>query len=354
MVRSFALVAATLFWGNVLAQGDMNACAKGCVVNIFADPSRLGCKPEDKNCACHSGDNLTFGVRDCITQACGLTGEALDKQVAASDQYTNEICLPFTSTAPPAPATTAPPPEPAPAAAPATTATGAAPAPTTADPAKTDAASPEVKDPPGTSPPATGTQAGATSAATSEPTTGASAASADSPSGTVDASSAASSHAAGVAASTASPSSSGAASKEKEEKRDSSAGGLSVAAKAGIGAGAGVVVVMAAITLCCIMMRRRRDNRNATAAAAKGPARPARSPMPCNISKPVAGGRHYAEDVESPAEVNFPFPAACNEKRPVPQESTKSPYKNAREDHYSVQGNKYEDMLPRTQPRTMI
>ena len=27
MVRSFALVAATLFWGNVLAQGDMNACA---------------------------------------------------------------------------------------------------------------------------------------------------------------------------------------------------------------------------------------------------------------------------------------------------------------------------------------
>ncbi|KAK8131389.1 hypothetical protein PG984_007827 [Apiospora sp. TS-2023a] len=349
MARSFALVAATIFWGNVLAQGDMNACAKGCVVNIFTDPSRLGCKPEDKNCACHSGQNLTFGVRDCITQACKISGDELAKQIAASDQYTNEICVPFTSTAPAAPATTAPPPQPAPAAAPATTAP-AAPAPTTAEPAKTTgAASPEVKDPPGSSIPATATQAGATSAANSQPTTGASsAASADSPSGTANVNAAASSHAAGAAAATASPTSSEAAAKEKE---DSSEGGLSIAAKAGIGAGAGVVVVMAAITLCCIMMRRRRDNRNA---GAKGPARPARSPLPA-ISKPVAGGRHYAEDVESPAALNFPFPAACNEKRPHPSaQSPTSPYKSSREDHYSVQGNKYEDMLPRTQPRTMI
>ncbi|KAK7992959.1 hypothetical protein PG988_001753 [Apiospora saccharicola] len=322
MARGFALVAATLFWGNVLAQG--------CVVSIFTDPSRLGCKPEDKNCACHSGQNLTFGVRDCITQACKISGDELAKQIAASDQYTNEICVPFTS--------------------PATTAPAAAPAPTTAEPAKTTgAASPEVKDPPGSSIPATATQAGTTSAANSQPTTGASsAASADSPSGTSNVNAAASSQAAGAAAATASPTSSEAAAKEKD---DSSKGGLSIAAKAGIGAGAGVVVVMAAITLCCIMMRRRRDNRNA---GTKGPARPARSPLPA-ISKPVAGGRHYAEDVESPAALNFPFPAACNEKRPHPSaQSPTSPYKSPREDHYSVQGNKYEDMLPRTQPRTMI
>ncbi|KAK8085683.1 hypothetical protein PG997_006954 [Apiospora hydei] len=330
MYPSVALFAAALFWGNVLAQGDMNACAKGCVVNIFADPSRLGCKPEDKNCACHSGDNLKFGVRDCITQACSLTGDALNEQISMSDTYTNEICQPFTGAAPPA--TTAPP-----AAAPAATTAA-----TTADPAKTTAAgSPEVKDPPASNEPATATQAGATSAATSQATTGASAASADSPSGTVDASSAASSHAAGVAAPTASSTSSKSADKEEKE---SSEEGLSVAAKAGIGAGAGVVVVMAAITLCCIMMRRRRDARN----AAKGPTRPTRSPLPCNISKPVAGGRHYAEDVESPADLNFPFPAAAavNEKS--------SPKSASHEDHYSVHGNRYEDMLPRTQPRTMI
>ncbi|KAK8044202.1 extracellular membrane protein- CFEM domain-containing protein [Apiospora rasikravindrae] len=349
MYPSVALFAAALFWGNVLAQGDMNACAKGCVVGIFNDPSRLGCKPEDKNCACHSGDNLKFGVRDCITQACNLSGAQLDEQISMSDTYTNELCQPFTG-APPA--TTAPPAAGA-AAPPATTAPPApAPAASTADPTKTDPASPpEAKDPPASNEPATGTQtgatsaatgtqAGATSAATSQPTTGASAASADTPSGTVNASSAASTHGAGAAASTASPTSSGSAGKEEKE---SSEEGLSVAAKAGIGAGAGVVVVMAAITLCCIMMRRRRDARN----AAKGPTRPTRSPLPCNISKPVAGGRHYAEDVESPAALNFPFPAtaAVNEKSSPP---------TSREDHYSVHGNRYEDMLPRTQPRTMI
>ncbi|KAK8069955.1 hypothetical protein PG994_006571 [Apiospora phragmitis] len=355
MVPSVVLFVVALFWGNVLAQGDMNACAKGCVVNIFADPSRLGCKLEDKNCACHSGDNLKFGVRDCITQACGLTGDALNAQVAASDTYTNEQCQPFTAAAAP-PATTAPPAAPAapaPAASPATTAPPApAPAPTTADPAKTDTASPEAKVPSATGQPATGTQADATSGANSQPTTGASAASADSPSDTVNVSSAASSHAAGVAASTASPTSSKDASKETEDSNE----GLSVAAKAGIGAGAGVVVVMAAITLCCIMMRRRRDSRN----AAKSPTRPTRSPLPCNISKPVAGGRHYAEDVESPAALDFPFPATApvmNEKSSNSSlRSPKAAYqgRSSHDDKYSVRGNRYEDMLPRTQPRTMI
>lgn len=39
MVRSFALVAATLFWGNVLAQGDMNACAVRPHVRLSRFPS---------------------------------------------------------------------------------------------------------------------------------------------------------------------------------------------------------------------------------------------------------------------------------------------------------------------------
>ncbi|KAK8120819.1 hypothetical protein PG999_004939, partial [Apiospora kogelbergensis] len=352
-----ALVVVALFGGNVLAAADMNACSKGCAVGIFADPSRLGCKAEDKNCACHSGQNLMFGVRDCITQACGLTGAALDDQVAASEKFMNAECVPFTSTA--APATTAPPPAAAPAASPATTAAPAAapapttaPAATTASPAKTDAASPAIKDPPASGQPASSapsTAAGATSAATSQPTTGASAASADSPSGTSKASSTGSSPAAGVAASTASPTSGKAAGKEEE----SSPEGLSVAAKAGIGAGAGVVVVMAAITLCCIMMRRRRDSRTAS----QGPARPARSPMPA-ISQPVNGRRQYAEDVESPAALNFPFPAVCekgnNHGLPSPKAAAYKAPASSHDDRYSVKGNRYEEMLPRTQPRTMI
>ncbi|KAK6854108.1 hypothetical protein PG995_009201 [Apiospora arundinis] len=352
MIPSLVLVVVALFGGNVLAQADMNACSKGCAVGIFADPSRLGCKSEDKNCACHSGQNLMFGVRDCITQACGLTGAALDQQVAASEKFMNAECVPFTSTA--APATTAPPPAAAPAAtSPATTAPPpAAPAASTAEPAKTSAVSPVVKDPPASSQPAPSTAAGATSAATSQPTTGASAAaSADTPSGTSKSSSAASSPAAGVAASTASPTSSQAAGKKESEESNE---GLSVAAKAGIGAGAGVVVVMAAITLCCIMMRRRRDNRTAP----QGPARPARSPMPA-ISQPVNGRRQYAEDVESPAALNFPFPAVCEKgnNHGLPSPAAKPAYKapaSSHDDRYSVKGNRYEEMLPRTQPRTMI
>lgn len=50
----------------------------------------------DKNCACHSGQNFEFGVRDCITQACNWSGDVLQAQLAAAKKYGDDGCLTFT------------------------------------------------------------------------------------------------------------------------------------------------------------------------------------------------------------------------------------------------------------------
>lgn len=138
--------------------------------------------------------------------------------------------------------------------------------------------------------------------------------------------------------------------KTGESEDEGSSTGLSVAAKAGIGAGAGVAVAMMAITVCCILMRRRAQNRPKPNA---GPARPARSPMP-NISRPIGGGRQYAEDIESaPAGVTG-YPAMAQVPSQNSSVSSPKPTFGHSDERYSVKGNRYEDMLPRTQPRTMI
>lgn len=76
------------------------------------------------------------------------------------------------------------------------------------------------------------------------------------------------------------------------------------------------------------------------------------------ISQPVNGRRQYAEDVESPAALNFPFPAVCekgnNHGLPSPKAAAYKAPASSHDDRYSVKGNRYEEMLPRTQPRTMI
>lgn len=138
---------------------------------------------------------------------------------------------------------------------------------------------------------------------------------------------------------------------EKSEGSSDSQNGLSVAARAGIGAGVGVAAVLLGILAFCLCMRRRKQKKAAAAAAA--------APT-MQISQPLPGsGRQYADSTPQ-AEAGARVP-----KNPATQSSTTQrsvspitpPYSPSAASYSSeldANARRYEDMLPRTQPRTMI
>jgi hypothetical protein len=120
--------------------------------------------------------------------------------------------------------------------------------------------------------------------------------------------------------------------------------GLSTAVKAGIGAGAGVAALAAIIIIVCVCLRRRQRKTAATHGRT------------LKISEPMTGsGRQFAHDAHK-AEAGLPKPIVTT--KPVPAGTTAQPTSPTSMYSYSSEleahARRYEDLLPRTQPRTMI
>ncbi|KAI0120972.1 hypothetical protein BJ170DRAFT_600296 [Xylariales sp. AK1849] len=346
-MHSALTVLVVLFLAHAVAQ--LQPCSSGCASSPFTDPTKLGCTLGDDLCVCKAGPNFDFAIRDCITQACGFTGDALSVQVDAALQQAQSTCATVSASAggPTATTTTTTPPatvEPTPTTPPATTETTPVPAPTTtaAPPATTPIPSAVISVTPATS--ATSTLTTSTTTASSSNTSKTSKMSTGSSSSS------------GVLASATSKASSTAST--DADSSAASSDGLSVAAKAGIGAGAGVALLLSAILACYICLKKRK--------AKKVKAPPGLNYTPMQISKPLPGsGRQYAHDVEAakiPAlSTHFydqPIPPAAYSPSALSSnyspKSTYAPSRPSREDDIEVQGRRYEDMIPRTQPRTMI
>ncbi|KAI1879234.1 hypothetical protein JX265_002188 [Neoarthrinium moseri] len=338
-----------LFLGHAVAD-DLSACSAGCINSVFADPSSLKCAQNDKLCVCDAGDNFSFAIRDCITQACGVTGDALNGQLEAAKGSAKIQCdsikasAGVTATPAPAPATTE---------APAPTTTTAAPETTeeaTTKPATTEATS--------TAAPVTTSESTTTAPTTLATSTQSSSASKSS--AVTSSSSTTGTRTTGAAQTTSSSSSDAATSPSAD---DSSSGGLSVAAKAGIGAGAGVALILFAILTCCLCSRKRKNTKpNATSK------RPFRIPT-MQISRPLPGsGRQYANDLEAAKasalsthfrnDVVAPIkPVRYSPSVVSSQYSPKSAYapsRPSREDEHDLLARRYEDMIPRVKPKTVL
>ena len=113
--------------------------------------------------------------------------------------------------------------------------------------------------------------------------------------------------------------------KDEDDDDDDEGGGLSTGAKAGIGAGIGVGSLVMLITLALVIFRKRNSPKNHI-----------------KISDPVAGGRHYASD---PYNHN-------NFSRTTSQSGGGITIMS--ENELEMKSRRYEDMLPRQQPRNMV
>ncbi|KAF7533256.1 hypothetical protein G7054_g7245 [Neopestalotiopsis clavispora] len=351
MVRFFPILVA-LFLGLAAADG-LSACSAGCISQVFSDTTKFGgCATNDKVCACGSTPDFWFAIRDCITQAC--PSDDLDTQLADAQTDSQSQCAAASGVPATTPVTTPPPP-----------ATTVATTPTTAantEPTTTEAA--ETATAPvstATSPTSTASEETAASAATTSATS-ASAPSTSLTSTTLSqsvaaatsgtsATSSTSKTASGTSTAASSSSTSEAAANTSDSENTS---GLTVAAQAGIGAGAGVALISALLVFCC-MKRKRKNKEN-----------PSRIPT-MQISKPLPGsGRQYAGDLEAARMAALstqfrddqltPIKAAAYKPSIISssQYSPTSLYAPSDYDERQVAGRRYEDMLPRTQPRTMI
>ncbi|ETS85061.1 hypothetical protein PFICI_03086 [Pestalotiopsis fici W106-1] len=351
MVRFFPILVA-LFLGLAAADG-LSACSAGCISQVFSDTTKFGCAVNDKVCACGSTPDFWFAIRDCITQAC--PSDDLDQQLSDAQADSGTQCAQASGVTPTTPVTTPPPP--------ATTAE-APPTTANAEPSTTEAAETATSPvSPATSPVSTASAETVASAATTATTS----ASAPSNSATSTASSqsaaattsgtmqSATSSSTKTVPGTAAASSSSATSGAAADTDDSSTDGLSVAAKAGIGAGAGAAVILAIIVACVVMARKRKNKSN-----------PSRIPT-MQISKPLPGsGRQYAGDIEAARMAALSTQFRDDQLTPIKtaaykpsitsssQYSPTSLYAPSDYDERQVAGRRYEDMLPRTQPRTMI
>ncbi|KAI0153641.1 hypothetical protein BJ166DRAFT_363123 [Pestalotiopsis sp. NC0098] len=359
MVR-FVPILTALFLGLAAADG-LSACSAGCISQVFSDTTTFGCAANDKACACGHDPDFWFAIRDCITQACPTAD--LDTQLADAQTDSGTQCAAasaaagLTTTAPvttPAPATTAA----------ATTPTTAA-EPTTTEAAETVAPSSSTETAAAATTATTATSVSSATTATAAATTSASASSASKASSVTSQTTAATTSgtsASGfttkispITSSTSAASSSSSTSEAAASTDDDSSEGLSVAAKAGIGAGAGVALILSAITICYVLAKKRKDKQN-----------PSRTPT-MQISKPLPGsGRQYAASEAGAARMaalSTQFrddqltPIKTAAYKPSTASSQYSPtslYAPSDYDRHDVAGRRYEDMLPRTQPRTMI
>ncbi|KAI0146285.1 hypothetical protein GGR57DRAFT_291556 [Xylariaceae sp. FL1272] len=330
--------------GFGIAQDQISGCAVNCINDVFAVGVPGTCAGNDQACVCNSSADFMNGIRDCITSGC--VGEVADVQIPLADQYASSTCgvivaaqtaqtssaSPVAETSPPAPVTTSSTPV-------VSTTSTSIDTPTSTPAAATSsslAATPSSISSPKVSSSST-QQSAVTSAATSVSSTATLAASSASSASSSSSSSTADSAAPAETASTTS-------SKE--------ASGLSTPVKAGIGAGVGAAVLAALTVALCVCLRRRK----------KATPAPRRN---MKISEPMAGRRQYADNVHT-AEAGIARPGILKPTAPAAIRTSRrpgvavQPAETSPTSMYSynseldTHARPYEDMLPRTQPRTMF
>ncbi|OTA70802.1 hypothetical protein K449DRAFT_393772 [Hypoxylon sp. EC38] len=348
MKMQFTVVAILGLLGLGIAQdtAGIKPCASGCVNGVFANGPNIGCAANDLVCVCGKTTAFTDGIHDCVMNAC--PPQDRDSQLPLAQSSGADQCKAASSSAgllssaTPAPATSA-------ATTPASVESQQAAA--TPSTAATETSAGTTASPVPTSSPASPTVA-----ASSESALGV--ASVDSTSAVAESSAASSPTSSATTSERSSTTGEAAASTEtasaetSNEKSSPTGSGLSVAARAGIGAGAGVAVVLAAILAFCLISRRRKQK---NAAAGRIPT--------MQISEPLPGsGRQYADNVnvsKAGASLSKTFTPSPPSQRSAPRATspTPAPYSPSSASYSSeldAHTQRYEDLLPRTQPHTMI
>lgn len=320
VLKSLAmLAAAVVVTGQAI--DTMPKCAQDCYY-ASRDGSTECTGADQANMACLCPKmNFFNAVHDCVSKACvEELGAETEHWATTAEDAAKALCA---------------------------TATAGAPAATSAAPANPDASAPPA------STPAPETPAGETqpavssvpSAVTTEPSTSiptdAAATSAAAPStfatSTTENSESATSTGIGAivpvptgGSKTSSASAPASTSKDKDENEnedededDSGGGGLSTGAKAGIGAGIGVGSLVLLITAALWIFKKRSAPKDHI-----------------KISDPVAGGRHYASDPYN----NNNFSRATSQGGITIMS----------ENELEMKSRRYEDMVPRQQPRNMV
>ncbi|RYP78643.1 hypothetical protein DL769_003139 [Monosporascus sp. CRB-8-3] len=332
----------TILLGVVCAQSTdeggaklMSPCAATCVNNVFSAADRLGCQPGDTLCMCKKTPEFQNGINDCVMQACVLPlGEPIE-QVAHAEDHGADICndvLPYldpssTTESPASQSTT-----------PAMTAAEA----TAAEPTAAGAPVPAAKSlSPSTTAtslstepvPAATEQSKSPESAPPDPTKTAESASTNSPSASTTAlTSEPSAAVAGMATPGAEPS------PTESTKSAPSPGGLPIEVKAGISAGACVAAAMGIIVAVYLILRRKKEQRGSD----------------MKISGPLPGaGRQWAPETKV-LDNTFPTAYTPSGRSPQTSDSNDAPGRNSYSSELDRQARRYEDMLPRTQPRMMI
>ncbi|KAI1203274.1 hypothetical protein F5X97DRAFT_127767 [Nemania serpens] len=334
-----AMVIAAL--GLVSAQDSSTTpsiCATGCVTGVFANAANIGCPNGDTLCVCNKPDSLQGGIRDCIAGACPADGP--DVQFPLAVAYGNNICAQAVaeSAAPATPTTStaAPPPEPTPTEAASSSAPAAAVSTTTPVPTPESASQSTSSTTTATS---TTTSSLVVSSTPSSAPVSSSATSAPLSSTTsvpISTSSLSTTSSISSPAATSAPAAT--------SNTEAATTGLSTAVKAGIGAGVGAAALAAIIIAVCVCLRRRQRTESANRV------------RKYKISEPMSKSDHQFTNDIGRAEAGLPKPiitthAAHVDTAGLPNSPT-SLYSNSSD--LESHARRYEDMMPRTQPRTMI
>ncbi|KAL8414532.1 hypothetical protein RB594_005678 [Gaeumannomyces avenae] len=298
------LVLVSLAAGYVAAQdfGTVAACGQQCFNGMKGKIP--GCAADNQQCHCDVPEYRN-GMRDCVAQSCPAADIPLVQSSLAA--YVDGVC----KAAAGAPAASAPATSAAPAPAASTSAPAAPPAsaaPSTSAPAPASSAAPASSSPA----PASSSTPSVTPAAPVAPS-GTSTSSSHSSTGSASSSASSSS-------TSSSPTSGAAAGAGGSDANQSKSDSLSSATVAGIAIGSSAIGIALIGVLVCVFLHKRNNRR----AAAEG------NDIHLNISQPMPGsGRTYAGDHH-------------NEKYEA--NSSLDDFKSRR----------YEDMLPRQTPRTMV
>ncbi|KAI0967283.1 hypothetical protein F4678DRAFT_247910 [Xylaria arbuscula] len=318
-----------------------SVCSAGCVNGVFVNAANIGCASGDTACVCGKTDQFYDGIRDCITQACASDGP--DTQIPLAEAYANQLCASAaasSSTPPPAPTSSAQP------ASPESTPTEAAPIVTTTAAVSSPTSSPSegsTSQSTVVSPKVASTEVTSSTSSPQATTTSAS--------GTLSDKVSSPTNSASTSASTSTSSSSPSATSESSSESSQSAAtneskattGLSTAVKAGIGAGVGAAALAAILITVCVCLRRRQ--RNKTASRVRN----------YKISEPMAvSDRHFGNDIGR-TEAGLPKPIITTlPVRPDAAMATSPTSLYSNSSDLESHARRYEDMPPRTQPRTMI
>ncbi|KAI1104386.1 hypothetical protein F4804DRAFT_332399 [Jackrogersella minutella] len=284
----------TLFLGQGIAQdaAGILPCAAGCVSGVFANAPNMGCALNDILCVCGKTTDFSDGIRDCVNQACPAADVAAQLPIAQASG--TQQCQAASSTAGlPTPAPTSPAPAPVTSSAqsqetqPTQQAAASSPSTTAAAATESSAATGTIATTVPSSTPVPSTSAATTEAALSVAT--------DSPSTSEVSESSAASSATSLAMSSATtsvvsgiagvPTEAAASADQSNGESSTDSGGLSVAARAGIGAACGVAFCALGFFVWYLISRCKKKP-----AGRKGPS--------MQISQPLPGsGRQYASNI---------------------------------------------------------